>query len=196
MGAQSTATTAQGGERGEAAEPRGFLDMDGETIESRPDVVQAAAPRPVQDAGHRHPDAQLNGVARTPSRTDSRSSRVGTLLSEVSAAVQNVVGKASAAARVPQRTATPGAGSAGTVGTTGTSYITAASEEDVGEVGVVSDESVPQGPLFSAEQAERLETLARAAPLLYPEAKRYHIQRVLDLEMRFSWKFVVSCSNS
>ena len=134
MGAQSIATTTQGAggaSREELERSRGFLDMDGETAGRSQDEGQGLREPPV-GTGLRNPRAQLNGTAAGSSMSEERPSRVGGILSEVSAAMQGVV-KASGLARTSVGQPSPGPGSAGTeatVQTTETGYVTALSEGD------------------------------------------------------------------
>ncbi|CAE7765514.1 GIP [Symbiodinium sp. CCMP2592] len=148
------------------------LNLDGEVVDASLSEGQGFPGRADEGPEQRNPGAQLNGAtAKAKAKAVEAGQRMGSLFSEVSAAVQGVV-KASAGVRGPPRSSTPGAGSAGTVrttGTAGTGYVSAVSDVDAGETDVVRTDVAPQGPLFSPEQAERLETMAKAAPLLYPE---------------------------
>ena len=177
MGAQSTATAAQGSslapEAMDSQQP-GFLDMDGETVVGRlgegTDQDEGAAGM----AALRNPEALLNGSRPAVPKAETRTSRVGTILSEVSAAMQGVV-KASSGVRVQVQRGNRGASSVGTEGTAGTGgsgYATAVSEAEGNDLppGAEASGRDSREPLFSAEQAERLETMTKAAPLLYPEA--------------------------
>ncbi|CAE6927973.1 RE1 [Symbiodinium sp. CCMP2592] len=174
MGAQSTATATPSVVENPGdgfARPRGFLDLDDETV-SRPQEMGPGIEELPADGGLRHPGAQLNGEAPVRPKQGTRAQRVGSLLSGVSAAVQGVV-KASSEVRSLGSMAGGGPGSAGTeatVRTTGTGFATA-SEGDGGLLREATIDQDPTEPLFSAEQAERLETLAKAAPLIFPEAQ-------------------------
>ncbi|CAE7531161.1 RE1 [Symbiodinium sp. CCMP2592] len=177
MGAQSTATAApesRSGDQNETDVSRGFLDMDGETTAGRVDEDRSEGRTAGVEPALRNPGALLNGSsAAMPKAT--RHSRLGALLSDVSLAVQGVV-KAPPAVRVqdPVERSGPGSvGTEGTVRTSGSGYATAVSEGDGAEQYLRPEaaNSGFQAPLFSVEQAERLETMAKAAPLIYPEAQ-------------------------
>ena len=175
MGAQSIATAVQNIQepevRGEGP-LQGFLDLDGEKRPAPFDQARGRDDGQEPRAEQRNPEAPLNGVGpRTPSR-GVRHSRVGALFSEVTAAVQGVV-KAPPVAKIQARPPTEGPGSAGTEGTvrTGASgYVTAVSEAEAADgIGPadVDQDFGGQAPLFSEEQAQRLESMTKAAPLLY-----------------------------
>ena len=173
MGAQSTATAATRLEINEAVS-RGFLDLDGETTGGREDQLQyqewsaGSEGRPEE----RNPGVQLNGKAPSSVVPEARSSQMGIPLSEVTMAAPGAAQSAVRGKATP-KLATPGASSTGTIGTVGTAasgYVTAVSEGGGGERKMTASDQEPQRPLFSAEQAERLESLAKAAPLLFPEA--------------------------
>ena len=175
MGAQSIATAAQNIQepevRGEGS-LQGFLDMDGETRPAPLDHACDRDDRQEPRGEQRNPEAPLNGVGPgTPSR-GARHSRVGAFFSEMTAAVQGVV-KAPPTAKAQVRPPTEGPGSAGTEGTvrTGASgYVTAVSEVEAADGNGSADVDQDfggQAPLFSEEQAQRLESMTKAAPLLY-----------------------------
>ena len=174
MGAQSTATQAQESrseERRESERSRGLLDMDGETTAVRAEGVQETARPSVGGSVLRNPGSLLNGTSGTVREAEARTSRMGHLFSEVTAAVNGVV-KASSGVRAQIQPQPQGPGSAGTVRTTGSGYVTAISEED-GEQppGMVATDVDSSVPLFTTEQVERLETMAKAAPWIYPETQ-------------------------
>ena len=147
--------------------------MDGETV--GPPLLEGQGQRegaePTSVPGGT--TSQLNGVDPRPESKKAKStSRVGTLFSEMSAAVQGVAAKAKSGMRRAEQSGPGSAGTEATVGTTGTGYVTATSEvEGAYAVEGFAGGRRDQVPLFSAEQVERLESMSRTAPLLYPEGQ-------------------------
>ena len=103
-------------------------------------------------AALRNPEALLNGSGPAVPKAETRTSRVGTILSEVSAAMQGVV-KASSGVRVQVQRGNRGASSVGTEGTAGTGgsgYATAVSEAEGNDLppGAVASGRDSREPLF------------------------------------------------
>ena len=176
MGAQSTATTARStmlNGTGTSHGVSGPWDMDGEVIAASAAQVGEAVGEEEAQASTEDQRAEETTGRDGPAQT--KASRVGALLTEVSSAVQGVV-KASTAFRPFPKEAARGPGSAGTertARTSGSGYVTATSEGDAVDLAGRGGASFPGGSerLFSSEQAMRLENMAKAAPLIYPEAQ-------------------------
>ena len=176
MGAQSTATTARStmlNGTGASHGVSGPWDMDGEVVAASAAQVGEAVGE--EEAQASTEDQRAEETTGRAGPAQMKASRVGALLTEVSSAVQGVV-KASTAFRPIPKEAARGPGSAGTEGTartSGSGYVTAISEGDAVDLAGRGGASFPggSGRLFSSEQAMRLENMAKAAPLIYPEAQ-------------------------